>query len=90
LYTARVWLQKFRNRAAFRVAMSFRAEPDGAWVTEFADRFTYRDSPTGRRFDFSVRWGDDAAERCLNEIRDFVRLVAVPWFEQQAADLGRK
>jgi len=80
----RVWLQKFRHQPAFRVAMSFKPSPEAAWVTEFADRWTYRDSPAGRQFDFGIRFGDDAADRCLSEIQDFVETVALPWFEAQA------
>lgn len=80
-----VWLQKFRSGPAFRVAMSFTPRGSERATVEFADRWTYRDSPAGRRFDFSIRWGEDAAERCLNEIRDFVQIVAVPWFKSQAS-----
>ncbi len=80
-----VWLQKFRHQPAFRVAMSFTPRGSEKANVEFADKWTYRDSPSGRKFDFSIRWEDDAAERCLREIRDFVELVAIPWFESQAA-----
>jgi hypothetical protein len=83
--TCKVWLQKFRKQPAFRVAMSFKASDASESVTEFGDRWTYRDSPAGRQFNFSIRWGDDAAERCLQEIHDFVETVAIPWFEAQAA-----
>jgi len=80
-----VWLQKFQNLPSFRVAMSFSPKGSEKWTVEFSDNWTYRDSPVGRRFDFNIRWGDDAEERCLREIHDFVQTVAVPWFEAQAA-----
>jgi hypothetical protein len=79
-----VWLQKFRHLPAFRVAMSFTPQGSKKSAVEFSDKWTYRDSPAGRKFDFGIHWGDDAAERCLQEIRDFVVVVAVPWFESQA------
>jgi hypothetical protein len=56
---------------------------------EFADKYTFRDSPSGRRYDFSFRFGDDPAERCVGEIRDFIANVALPWFEQQALAAGQ-
>ncbi len=84
-----VWLQKFSRQPAFRVAMSFTAQGSETSTVEFADRWTCRDSPAGRRFDFNIRWDVDAAERCLREIRSFVEVVAIPWFESQAADARR-
>jgi hypothetical protein len=69
--------------------MSFTPHGSENSTVEFADKWTYRDSPAGRKFDFSIRWEDDAAERCLQEIRDFVVVVAVPWFESQAAAAKR-
>ena len=83
--TARVWLQKFSGMPKFRVVMSFQAAGDKRRITECGDRFTYRGSPAGRKFDFNIRWGDDASDRCLREIRAFVEVVAMPWFEKQAA-----
>jgi hypothetical protein len=87
--TWHVWLQKFRRQPAFRVAMSFTPRGSEKSAVEFADKWTCGDSPAGRKFDFNIRWGDDAAERCLQEIRDFVEVVAVPWFEAQAATAKR-
>ena len=87
--TWHVWLQKFSRLPAFRVAMTFTPQVSEKRIIEFGDKWTYKDSPAGRKFDFSIRWGDDAAERCLREIRDFVQLVAVPWFESQAAAIRR-
>ncbi len=84
-----VWLQKFRHQPAFRVAMSFTPHGSEKALVEFADIWTFRDSPAGRQFNFSIRWGDDAAERCLKEIRDFVQIVAIPWFRLQAAAMKR-
>jgi hypothetical protein len=82
--TWHVWLQKFRHQPAFRVGMSFT--PLGSEKSiEFSDKWTFRDSPAGRQFDFNIRWEDDAAERCSQEICDFVVVVAMPWFESQAA-----
>jgi len=57
----------------------------GRGATEFSDKYTYRDAPGGRRYDFSIRFGDVPASRCLSEIREFVKNVAIPWFEAQAA-----
>ena len=88
--TCKVWLQKFRHQPAFRVAMSFAAPGRARPAVEFSDRWTYRDSPAGRRFDFDLRGGEDAAERCLREIRAFVEIVALPWFEAQAAAAGKE
>jgi hypothetical protein len=88
--TCRVGLQKFRHQPAFRVVMSFAAPGQARPVVEFSDRWTYRDSPAGRRFDFGIRWGEDAAERCLREIREFVELVALPWFEARAVAAGNE
>jgi hypothetical protein len=82
--TWHVWLQKFRHQPAFRVAMSFTPHGSEKARVEFADKWTHLDSPAGRKFDFRIRWGDDAAERCLREIHDFVQVVAVPWFKSQA------
>ena len=66
--------------------MSF--EPSGSVgkdrVVTFSDAYTYKDSPSGRKYDFGIRWGDDAVERCVAEIRDFVENVAIPWFDDQA------
>ena len=87
--TWHVWLQKFRHQPALRVAMSFTPAGSEKSSVEFADKWTYRDSPAGRKFDFSIRWGDDAAERCLQEIHDFVEIVALPWFADQAAAAKR-
>lgn len=84
-HTWHVWLQKFRNQPAFRVAMSFKPADSERWVTEFADPWTYRGNQSGRQFDFSIRRGDDAADRCLSEIREFVELIALPWFARQSA-----
>lgn len=81
---SRVWLQKFAHQPAFRVWTSFQANTTSKPVVESSDRFTYRDSPAGRQFDFSVRFADDAAERCLSEIREFVETVAIPWLNEQA------
>jgi hypothetical protein len=88
-HTWRVWLQKFRHQPAFRVAMSFTARDGQAPAVEFADRWTCRDSPAGRKFDFGLGGGDDAADRCLREIRDFVEVVAIPWFKSQAASAAQ-
>ncbi len=85
-HSCQVGLQKFRHEAAFRVIFSF--QPAGCeqadCVVEFSDPYTYRDSPSGRKYDFGIRWGDDAADRCITEIREFVEDVALPWFAEKA------
>lgn len=87
-HTCRVWLQKFVHQPAFRVAMSFSPVDgrEGDWTIEFADRWTYKDSHGGRKYDFGIQRGGDeeSIERCLGEIRDFVENVAMVWFEEQA------
>ena len=80
-----VGIHKLRHLPEFRVQMSFALKGSDNWTVEISDKWTCRDSPAGRRFDFNIRWGDDAEERCLREIHDFVQIVAVPWFEAQAA-----
>jgi len=79
-----VWIQQLQHEGVFRVAMSFIPANGGGRVVEFADRWTGGDSPAGRRFDFGIRGGDDVVERCLREIRDFVEVVAMPWFAGRA------
>jgi len=85
-HTCHVGLQKFTHQPAFRIIMSF--EPSGGsradLVCEVSDPHTYRDTPSGRKYDFNIRWGDDAVERCVAELADFVRNVAMPWFVEQA------
>jgi len=88
-HTWHVWLQKFRHQPAFRIAMSFKPADGERWITEFADPWTYRGNPSGRQFDFSIRWGDDAPDRCLREIREFVEMIALPWFAKQSAAAKR-
>ena len=86
----RVGLQKFRHQTAFRVIYSLEpadGSRDGI-VVDHSDRFTYRDSPSGRQFDFDIRWGDEPVARCLTEIHDFVRDVVIPWAESTAASEG--
>jgi len=80
----KVWLQKLRSGPVFRVAMSFYTPEAVTPVVEFADKWTYRDSPSGRKFNFEFRTGEDSVEHCLDEIREFVKTVALPWFEAQA------
>jgi hypothetical protein len=80
-----VGLQKFRHQAAFRVWMKFTPRGSEKAAVEIADKWTYRNSPAGRKFDFSIHRGDEAAEHCLQEIRDFVETVAIAWFESQKA-----
>ncbi len=87
-HRCRIWLQKFRHMPQFRVAMSFHPAggDDSRWVTEFADAWTYKDSPGGRKYDFGIRWGDDAVDRCLREVHDFVENVAISWFAERASE----
>jgi len=89
-HVCKVWLQKFRHQAAFRVAMTF--EPDGDMnrsVTEFGDRWTYKDSPSGRKYMFHFLRSEDAAEFCIREVESFVSEVASPWFENHLAQAKR-
>jgi hypothetical protein len=90
-YACVVWLQKFRRQAAFRVAMTFRpaGEPGGG-VTEFADRYTYKDSPSGRKYRFHFLRSNDAAEVCIREVEAFVREVAAPWFQDRIAEVKQR
>ena len=90
--TCRVGLQKLSFDALFRVILSF--EPPGgnedATIFEVSDPHTCTDSPSGRKYNFNIRWGDDAVDRCLREIHDFVMNVADPWFEHQARSFGKR
>jgi hypothetical protein len=90
-HTCRVGLQKFRYQPAFRVIISFerRGSEDRDIAVEFSDAHTYRDSPSGRKFDFGIPWGDNAVERCLAEIRDYVANVAIQWFRAQSRAVAR-
>jgi len=85
-HLCRVGLQKFVHRPAFRVILSFEPGKDDGedYVVEFSDLYTYKDSPSGRKYNFGIRWGDDAVERCIAEIHDFVENVGLAWFAKQA------
>ena len=81
-----LWLQKFVRMPAFRVAMSFIPDGDqNRSVTEFGDRYTYKDSPAGRQFRFHFVRSEDAVEVCVREIEAFAREVALPWFRVHLA-----
>jgi hypothetical protein len=41
-------------------------------------------------FNFNIRRGDDAACTCLRENRDFVEVVALPWFLEQSAAAAKR
>ena len=88
-HTCKVGLQKFRHQSAFRIIMSIepKGEKEGSRIIDYSDKYTYRDSPSGKIYDFGIRWGDKAAEKCANEIRDFIENVALPWFVRQAGNL---
>ncbi len=85
-----IGLQKFRHQPAFRVLYS--VQPVGGTrddsVVQFSDPYTYRNNPSGRQFDFGIRWGDEPVSHCLSEIHDFVRDVAIPWATSLAASEG--
>jgi len=83
-HMGQVWLQKLSVPFLFRVAMSFQADGSIKPIVEFADKYTFRNPPGGRKYNFRFRFGDLAEERCVSEIRDFVADVALPWLEQQA------
>jgi hypothetical protein len=90
-FTARVGLQKFRHQAALRVIFSVveRADTNAKPHREFSDRWTYRDGPGPKKYDFGIEWGDDAVDRCLDEITHFVQRVVVPCAETHSTQQNK-
>ena len=87
-HIGRVGLQKLSFAPLFRVIMSFEpdsGDPDDE-VYEISDPHTFKGSPSGRKYNFGIRWGDNSAEQCVAEVCDFVEKVAVPWFAKQAKE----
>jgi hypothetical protein len=81
--SCRIDLQKFRHQAAFRVWF-YMYSPDPSEtkpIVECSDSWTIRDGPGPKTYNFGIRWGDDAVDRCLFEIEHFVVNVVIPWAE---------
>jgi hypothetical protein len=79
-----VHLHKYTFAPEFRIHLGIRVTNDtfeaAALNGPDSQPYACKDSPSGRRFNFSFHDAPETVERCAAEIAFFIRDVAEPWF----------